>query len=113
MRSALEENATSRRLTNLGLIAGEFAVPEVKTFKSDGELDIARPDNVLNLELSKLSIEAELLDNTGVFARGEAGVVLRFGAGNDHLARRKDKRGRLGVANAHDDGSKALMVDAR
>ncbi len=84
-------------------------MPKVKTLKTDGEFDIARSDDVLDLELSELSIEAELLDNTSVFARGEAGIVLGFGTSNDHLARRENKRGRFGLANTHNDGSKTLM----
>jgi len=87
-------------------------VPEMKTFKTNGEFDIARPDDVLDLELSELSIEAKLLDNTSIFARGKARVVLGFGASNNHLARRKNKRGRFGLANTHNDSSKTLM-DAR
>lgn len=39
-----------------------------KTFKPDWELDIARSDNILNLELLEFGIESEFLDNTSILA---------------------------------------------
>lgn len=36
---------------------GEVAVGHAQTFQADGELDITRPDNVLNLELLQLMHE--------------------------------------------------------
>src|SRR5262249_40166655 len=79
-----------------------------QAFEADRELDVARADNVLDLKVRKLGVEAELLDDAGVFARRELRVVLRLGTSDDHLARREDQGGRLGLADAHDDGCKTL-----
>ena len=46
-----------------------------KAFKTDWELDVARADDVLDLEISELSIEAEFLNNSCVFARRQARVL--------------------------------------
>lgn len=48
-----------------------------KAFKTDWELDVARADNVLDLEIRKLGIKAELLDDTCVLARRQARVLGR------------------------------------
>ena len=77
-----------------------------KAFQTDRELDITRADNVLYLEICELGIEAELLDDSGVFSRRQARIlelsvdikhwtpdgltVLRFGASDYHLARSED-----------------------
>ena len=46
-----------------------------KAFKTDWELDVARADDVLDLEISELGIEAELLNDSCVFARRQARVL--------------------------------------
>ena len=79
-----------------------------KTLQTNGELDVARADDVLNLELGKLRVESELLDDTRVLARCETGVVLGLCTSDDHLARGEDQGCRLGLTNAHDDGSETL-----
>ena len=79
-----------------------------QTLETDGEFDVTRANDVLDLELGKLGIEAELLDDARILARREARVVLRLRAGDDHLARGEDERGRLGIADTHDDGSETL-----
>ena len=79
-----------------------------KTLQTDGELDVARADDVLDLELRELGVEAQLLHDARVLARREARVVLGLRARDDHLARGEDERGRLGVADAHDDRGKTL-----
>lgn len=48
-----------------------------KAFKTDGELDIARADNVLDLEIRKLGVKAELLNDSRVFTRRQARVLDR------------------------------------
>lgn len=48
-----------------------------KAFKTNWELDIARADNILDLEIRELSIKAELLDDSGVFARRQARILER------------------------------------
>ena len=87
----------------------EVVMATSQTFKTNWELDVARPDNVLNLEVCKLGIEAELLNNTGVFATRQSAIVFRFRAGHNHLARSEDESGRLRFTNAHDDGSETLQ----
>lgn len=46
-----------------------------KAFKTNWELDIARADNVLDLEIRELGVKAELLDDSCVFARRQARVL--------------------------------------
>ena len=75
-----------------------------QAFKADRELDVARADNVLYLEIHKFSIEAELLYDTCVFTRRQTRVfeaktsvssrhktpreptIFRFGTSDYHLA---------------------------
>jgi hypothetical protein len=40
----------------------------VKAFQADWEFDIARADNILNLELSEFGVKAQFLDDTSIFA---------------------------------------------
>ena len=51
-----------------------------KTFQTDWELDIARTNDILDLELLEFGIEPELLNDTSIFAGGEFAIVLGFGA---------------------------------
>ena len=46
-----------------------------KAFKTNWELDVARADDVLDLEISELSVEAEFLNDSCVFARRQARVL--------------------------------------
>ena len=46
-----------------------------KTFKADRELDIARADDVLNLEIRELGVKAKLLDDSCVFTRRQSRVL--------------------------------------
>ena len=46
-----------------------------KAFKTDWELDVARADDVLDLEIRKFSVKAELLDNSCVFAGCQTRVL--------------------------------------
>lgn len=102
-------HAVNETREQLGLIGTEVVVAASQTLQPNGELDVARPDDVLDLEVCELRIEPELLDDTRVFARGQLRVVLRLGAGDHHLARGEDQSGRLGFANAHDHSSKTLQ----
>ena len=80
-----------------------------KAFKTNWELYIARADDVLDLEIRELGVEAKLLDDPCVFARRQTRVlekhfsthekssvaleeptILGFSTGNHHLARSKD-----------------------
>ena len=90
------------------LVGAEVVVTRGQSLQTDRELDIARADDILNLEIGELGIEAELLDDTGVLARGKLRVIFRLGTGHDHLARGEDKGRRLGFTDTHDHSGKTL-----
>lgn len=92
----------------LRLVRAEHVMATGKTFETDGELDVARADNVLNLEVGELGVEAELLDDARILARGELGVILGLGTGDNHLTRSEDQSRGLGLTNTHDDSSETL-----
>ena len=81
-----------------------------KAFETDRELHVARADDVLNLEVGELCVEAELLDDTRVLARRQLAVGLALRTRHDHLAGGEDERRGLGVADTHDDGGETLGV---
>lgn len=81
-----------------------------KTLETDRELDVARTDNVLDLEVAELGIEAELLDDTGVLAGSKLAVVFTFGTRHDHLAGSEDQSRSLGLTDTHDDGGETLGI---
>lgn len=81
-----------------------------KTFKANREFDIARADNILNLEVSELGIKAQLLNDSSIFAACELRVVLGLGTSHDHLAGSKDECGGLWLTNSHYDSSKSLAA---
>ena len=88
-----------------------------ETFEADWKFDVRASDNVLDLEISELGIETKLLDDAGIFARCQFGIILAFCAGHNHFTRCEDKCSRLGFTNTHDDSSKTLgcmlMIDGR
>ena len=94
--------------THLRLVAAELSVAVRKPLQTNGELDVAAAHDVLNLELRKLGVEAKLLDDTGILARGQPRVVLRLGTRHDHLARRKNECCRLRLTDTHDHGGETL-----
>lgn len=79
-------------------------------FKPDRELHITRAHNVLYLEIGKLGRKIQLLYNSSILPRSQAGCLFTLGACADHLARCKDERSCLGVTNPHDNGSKTLIL---
>ena len=91
-----------------GLVGAEHVVTACQTFETDRELDVARADNVLDLKVGELRVEAKLLDDTSVLAAGKLAVVLGLGTSDDHLAGGEDQGSRLGLTNTHDDGGKTL-----
>ena len=46
-----------------------------KALQTDRELDIARADNVLDLEVREFGVKAKLLDDSCVFTRRKARVL--------------------------------------
>jgi len=91
------------------LIGAEVVMARSQTLQTDGKFDIAGADDVLDLEVRELGVEAELLDDTGILAGCKFGVILRLGTGDDHLARGEDQSGGLGLTDTHDDGGKTLL----
>ncbi len=57
------DHAVDQAREQLGLVGAEVAVASGHTLEADGKADIARSDNILDLEGGELSIEAELLDD--------------------------------------------------
>jgi len=104
------DHAVDETREELGLVRAEVVMLGRKTLQADGELDVARTDNVLDLEVGELGVEAELLDDARVLARGKLRIILRLGARDNHLAAGEDERGRLRLADTHDDGSETLGV---
>lgn len=98
--------------THFRLVAAEVSVRVRQSLQANGELDVARADNILDLELLELGLEPELLDDSRVLARGKPRVVLRLGTRDDHLARRENERRRLGLTDAHDDRRESLQGSA-
>ncbi|KAG5457069.1 MAG: hypothetical protein BJ554DRAFT_3016 [Olpidium bornovanus] len=88
----------------------ERAVLHGKALEADRELDVAAPDYVLDLELGEFGLKAQLLDNPGIFSRGQPRVVLAFCTGYDHLAGSEDERRGLRLADSHYDRRKPLGV---
>lgn len=70
----------------LWLVRTEVVMLGSQALKADGELDVARADNVLDLEVGELGVETKLLDDTRILARRQLGVILRLRTGHDHLA---------------------------
>lgn len=68
----------------------EIVVATSQTLQTDGELDVARTDDVLDFEVCELGVETKLLDNTRVLPRCQFGVILRFGTSDYHLSRGED-----------------------
>ena len=74
------------------------------------ELDIAGADDVLNLEVRELGVEAEFLDDARVLAGSKTAVILALSTSHDHLARSEDQRGGFRLADTHDHSSKSLGI---
>lgn len=85
-------------------------VARSKTLETNGKLNVARADNVLDLEVGELGVETEFLDDTRILARGKLRVILRLGTSDDHLAGREDQGSGLRLADTHDDSGKTLRV---
>lgn len=80
-----------------------------ETLQANREFDVAGANDVLDLEVGELRVEAELLDNTRVLAGRKLGVILALGTRNDHLSACENQGRRLRLPNAHDDGSETLI----
>lgn len=104
-------HAVDEAREQFGFVGAEHMVAAGQTLKTNWKLDVARPDDVLNLELGEFSVEAELLIDTRVLATCKLAVVFRLGASDDPPPRRKNERRRFGFADTHDHGCKTLGRD--
>jgi hypothetical protein len=103
-------HAIDQTREQLRLVGTEVVVTRGQPLQTDGELDVARADDVLDLEIGKLGVETKLLDNTRILARSQLRIILGLGTSDDHLARGEDKSGGLRFTDTHDHGSKTLWV---
>ena len=83
-----------------------------QTLETNRKLDVARADNVLDLEIRKLGVEPELLDDARILARGKFAVVFALCARHHHFARGENEGRGFGLADAHDDGCESLRAHA-
>jgi hypothetical protein len=103
-------HAVDETREELGLVRAEHVVTACQTFEADRELDVARADNILDLEVGELGTEPELLDDPRIFAGSKAAVIFRLGTSHNHLSTREDQSRCLWLTNTHDDGSETLGV---
>ena len=61
----------------------EMTMPESQALETNRELNITGTDHVLDLEIRKLGLETELLNNSSVFTGCKLGLFLALGAGNN------------------------------
>jgi hypothetical protein len=101
-------HAVDETREELGLVRAEHVVTACQAFETDWELDVARADDVLDLKVRELCVEAKLLDDTSVFAGSKFAVVFRLCASDDHLARGEDQSSRLGLTNTHNNRGETL-----
>lgn len=80
-----------------------------KTLQTDRELYIARSNDVLDLEVRELGVEAKLLNDTSILAGSELGIILGLRASNNHLAGSEDQGRSLWLTDTHDNGSETLL----
>lgn len=52
----------------LGLVRAEIVMARSQTLQTDRELNVARADNVLDLEIRKLGVETKLLDDASILS---------------------------------------------
>lgn len=80
------DHSVDKAREELRLIGTERMMLGSKTFKSNRELDVAGSNDVLNLEICELGIEAQLLNDSSILSAGKLRVILRLGTSDDHLA---------------------------
>ena len=103
------DHAIDKTREQLRFVRAEIVMARSQTFETNWELDVAGANDVLDLEVGKLCVETELLDNTSIFARGKLRIILRLCTRDDHLARGKDQGSSLWFTNSHDDSGETLV----
>ena len=80
--------------------------------QADGEANVGRPDDVLDLEIDvRLRFESHPLHDVGKLARRQGRIVRRLGPRHAHLARREDEGRGARLPEAHDDGREAAGIE--
>lgn len=102
------DHAVDKTREQFRFVRAEVVMARSQTFQTDGELDVAAANNVLDLEVAELCVEAKLLDDTGILPGRKLGVILRLGSSYNHLAGGEDKSSCLGLTNSHDDSGETL-----
>jgi len=104
------DHAVDETGEQLRFVRAEMSMGVSKTLESNGKLDIAGADDVLNLELLEFGFEPKLLNDPRIFAASQSGVVFRLGPSYYHLARSKDQSCGLRFPDSHDNGCETLRV---
>ena len=107
------DHAVNKTREQLGFVRAEVVMLRGETFEADRELHVAGSDDVLDLEVGELGVEAKLLDDPSILARSKLGIGLGLGTSHDHLTAGKDQSRCLGLANSHDDSGETLGVVLR
>lgn len=109
------DHAVDETREQFRFIGTEVVMARGQTLETNGKLDVAGADNVLDLEIRELRIEPKLLNDPGIFARCKLRVILGLGTSNNHLARCKDESCSLGFPDSHNHGGKTLseLAEAR
>eukprot|EP00960_Hanusia_phi_P060127 764413-Hanusia_phi.AAC.5 len=104
------QHAIDEAREQLGLVAAIVLMGIRKLLQTNGEAHIARSNNVLDLELSELRAESELLNDASKLPRRQPCALLALRSCADHLSRGKNQRCCLGLSDSHDHCCKALGV---
>ncbi len=80
------DHSVDKTREQLRLIRAEVMMLGRKPLQANGKLDVARANNILDLEVGELGTEAELLDDPSILARSKLGIVLRLCTSDNHLA---------------------------
>lgn len=95
---------------DLRFVGAELVVVAGEAFKTDGELHIARADNVLDFEVLHVHVEPYFPDGFRVLLRSISTQLLGLGSGADHLAGSEDQGSGLRLSDSHDDSCESLGV---
>jgi hypothetical protein len=104
-------HAINQPRKEFGLIGAELLMAVAQVLERYRELDIARTDNVLYLEILQLDVVAShLFDHFRILFGRVPRLILAFGSGDDHFARGEDEGSGLGVTDANDHGRETFGV---
>lgn len=104
------DHAVDKAREQFRFIRAEIVMARSQALKTNGEFDVARANDVLDLEVRELRIEAKLLNDASIFSGCQLGIILGLGTSDHHFTTGKDQSCGLWLANAHDNRSKTLPV---